>query len=563
MATAAEDADDFSELATPLPGDPGYVDAVRESLADTARPTTAQDYNLEEAAFWRLRHMPLGSVLELVGPSTAEAGAGATLAVLVTSCEGDSHGLWLGVSVLGSDVEEYKKEMQAYFKSGRRMMHLCYGTRDGSCAIGEEPGMHVRQFRWHPPGDFRAPWVNAYGLKKIREGIKMAVEEKKKKEEVHPRLPPREGRSGESDTEKRLAALRGSSPRVSFAAGTAAPATLGGAAGRPAGARAGALRRSDASRRVLEGGPSPLDLVKIETVDLTQDRPRSPSETVVAKDKRRRSSGLAEAAVAHQKATIKKERRRSRERSRSKKSKKKRKRRDRSESSSGSSKRSSSSGSSSLLPPLRRKSQRQPGSVFRMLEQQAFDFLAQDGLVEGREDGEELARRPKLFTYYQLGLKPSLDPRGRDCKELALLSRALDMLKDGKLDSLSDLLAARLIAVETATKQGWSTARHLEISMEKKRAQRPPIFSLRPKNMASKWRRPEAKAPGPGPQIGPRAGAAKARTKERARKARAKERRESQKEKGTKGGSHGEAATRRRRKASPRERGRQVEEKIY
>lgn len=461
MATTAEDADDFSELATPLPGDPGYVDAVRESLADTARPTTAQDYNLEEAAFWRLRHMPLGSVLELVGPSTAEAGAGATLAVLVTSCEGDSHGLWLGVSVLGSDVEEYKKEMQAYFKSGRRMMHLCYGTRDGSCAIGEEPGMHVRQFRWHPPGDFRAPWVNAYGLKKIREGIKMAVEEKKKKEEVHPRLPPREGRSGESDTEKRLAALRGSSPRVSFAAGTAAPATLGGAAGRPAGARAGALRRSDASRRVLEGGPSPLDLVKIETVDLTQDRPRSPSETVVAKDKR--SSGLAEAAVAHQKATIKKERRRSRERSRSKKSKKKRKRRDRSESSSGSSKRSSSSGSSSLLPPLRRKSQRQPGSVFRMLEQQAFDFLAQDGLVEGREDGEELARRPKLFTYYQLGLKPSLDPRGRDCKELALLSRALDMLKDGKLDSLSDLLAARLIAVETATKQGWSTARHLEI----------------------------------------------------------------------------------------------------
>lgn len=37
------------------------------------------------------------------------------------------------------------------------------------------------------------------------------------------------------------------------------------------------------------------------------------------------------------------------------------------------------------------------------------------------------------------------------------------MLKEGKLDSLSDLLAARLIAVETATKQGWSTARHLEI----------------------------------------------------------------------------------------------------
>lgn len=403
MATVVGDTDDFPELATPLPGDPGYVDAVRESLADTARPTTAQDNNLEEAAFWRLRHMPLGSVLELTGPSTADGESGATLAVLVTSCEQDSQGLWLGVSVLGSDVEEYKKEMQAYFKGGRRMVHLCHGTREGSCAIGEEPGMHVRQFRWHPPGDFRAAWVSAYGLKKIRDGIKMAVDEKKKKEEEHPRVPPRRGRPGESDTEKRLAALRGSSPRVSFVGGTAAPATLGGAAGRPAGARAGALRRSDASRRAPEGDPALLDLVKTEMVDLTQDRSRSPSEAAVTKDKKRRSSGLAEAAVAHQKATIKREKRRSRERSRSKKSKKKRKRRDRSESSSGSSKRGSSSESSSLLPPLRRKSLRQPGSVFRMLEQQAFDFLAQDGLVEGREDGEELARGPSCSPTISSG----------------------------------------------------------------------------------------------------------------------------------------------------------------
>ena len=76
---------------------------------------------------------------------------------------------------------------------------------------------------------------------------------------------------------------------------------------------------------------------------------------------------------------------------------------------------------------------------------------------------EEPGGRPKLFTYFQLGLRPALDPKSRDCKELALLSRALDTLREGKLDVLADILAARLIAVDTATRQGWSTARHPEV----------------------------------------------------------------------------------------------------
>lgn len=169
---------------------------------------------------------------------------------------------------------------------------------------------------------------------------------------------------------------------------------------------------------------------------------------------------LAKAAVSQQQLVVK------RERSRSRKKKKKKKKRGKkrsysSEDDSGES--SSSSGSSSLLPPLKQRSMKKPGSVLKMLEEQAFEFLTKDGVMDAEDEVMAVGQRPKLVTYYQLALRPSLDPRGRDSKELALLCRALDMLREGKLDGLGDMLAARLMAVETATKQGWPVARRLEI----------------------------------------------------------------------------------------------------
>ena len=75
----------------------------------------------------------------------------------------------------------------------------------------------------------------------------------------------------------------------------------------------------------------------------------------------------AQAAVSQQKVNQK------RERSRSKKRKEKRKGRKRSRSSEDDSEEStSSSGSSSLLPPLKRRSMKQPGSVLKMLEEQGI-----------------------------------------------------------------------------------------------------------------------------------------------------------------------------------------------
>jgi len=102
--------------------------------------------------------------------------------------------------------------------------------------------------------------------------------------------------------------------------------------------------------------------------------------------------------------------------------------------------------------------------VFKMLEDQAVEQLAQDGVLEEEYmDGSGDGKRPKIFTYFQLALKPGLDTKSRDCREISLLSRCLDLLREGRLAHLADTLAARLLAVETATRQGWATAKHLEI----------------------------------------------------------------------------------------------------
>eukprot|EP00435_Cladocopium_sp_Y103_P010165 s2010_g2.t1 len=447
----------------PRPGDPGYLEALEEELRRKPKPSIMQDYNLEEAFFWSHRHVPPGSVLIIQSGPLAGDGSDAELALLVLSRESTEDGIWLGVSVLGSSNEEHKKSMQTYFKGGRRMVHLCAVDHGGSCPVGEDDALHVREFRWFPPGDFRADWLNAYALKKVKDGPKLAAEEEKAIEEERQKRREEQRSPGVSDTERRLNALRGGAARVSFAEPPGAPFSSRDRAGGPAGPRVGALRRPELYSRAAPEAAPLLDRVKAETIDLTGRRSESDSREKTKRRKRKERT-LAQAAAAHQEETAKKERKRERDRSRSRRRRRRKRRRRRSNSSDYSSSRSTdSSDSSSLLPPLRRKSLRQPGSVFRLLEQQAFDFLAQDGVVTAQDDPLDQRQRPKLFTYYQLGLKPGLDPRSRDSKELALLCRSLDLLKEGKLESLSDLLAARLMAVETATKQGWGMARHLEI----------------------------------------------------------------------------------------------------
>ena len=379
MAELADEESGGEEI--PRPGEPGYVEAIRKSLAATPHPGVAQDYHLEEATFWNHPHMPAGSVLEFKSSGIGEDLPTSSMALLVIGAEQDIEGMWLRVSVVGAENEELKKSMQSYFKGGRKKVHLCRLSRAGDCVIGGEEGLHIREFRWHPPGDFRATWLNAYGLKKVKEGPKMAMEEAGGAGE---RLPPPgtpRGAPLESDTEKRLAALRGRSPRVTFARQAKEIPGLPRKDRGQDGFRAGALRRTKASEAAVAGSQALEDAVKIEMVDLTA-RSRSPSRSP-RHSRTSKESRLVEAATAHQKSQTKENKKR-RERSRSRGRRRRSSKRRKSSSSSRSSRSQGSSSDSSLLPPLRRKSQRQPGSVFRLLEQQAYDFLAQDGVLEDR-----------------------------------------------------------------------------------------------------------------------------------------------------------------------------------
>ena len=83
-----------------------------------------------------------------------------------------------------------------------------------------------------------------------------------------------------------------------------------------------------------------------------------------------------------------------------------------------------------------------------------------------------------MLTFFQLVLRPALDPRSRDCKELNLLARSLDLLRDGRLAELADVLASRLIAVDTAGRQGWHVARHLKVYGEEEENSTPPHVLL-------------------------------------------------------------------------------------
>ena len=131
------------------------------------------------------------------------------------------------------------------------------------------------------------------------------------------------------------------------------------------------------------------------------------------------------------------------------------------------------------MAPLRKRSQRSPGSVYKMLEELAVERLSVDGVVEeGYEALGLRGQRPKILTYFQLVLKPQMDSKGRDCKELAMLARSLDLLRDGRLAELADVMAARLMAIHTATKQGWQTARHLEVFAEEDDSAAPPHVLL-------------------------------------------------------------------------------------
>lgn len=433
---------------------PEEREILREQLEARPKPTTPITYDVREAALWEHRYIPPGSVL--VYDFWTEAGDSlGEVAIFVDKVEQRDNGIWLDVRFLGCLSGQVKGQLQRYFKGDGKLCHLCY-MQEGGCPVLATRALHLDQFTWHPPGDFDAPWLSNAARKIIQSGVKLAAGiTKGKAAKKKPPPPPAEAEpvANPSLVEDRLSALKKKvAPRVTFGdlEGKRAP-------------RKEAASRATPILDGVAGEGQPLALARAKAAPSRPIKVESDGEEDRKKTKPMLDQVLARAADSHRKREEKKERRKSR--SRSSRRRKKRKKRKRSSSSQDSKESSQSRSSSrSMMAPLKRKSRREPGSVFRMLEQQAVEHLAQDGLMEETaEERDRKGQHPRMYTYFQLALRPHLDVKTRDAKELALLARSLDLLRAGHLAELADLLSSRMMAVEAASRLGWQAARHLEI----------------------------------------------------------------------------------------------------
>ena len=126
---------------------------------------------------------------------------------------------------------------------------------------------------------------------------------------------------------------------------------------------------------------------------------------------------------------------------------------------------SSSSKKEKLTAPLKRRSKKKPGSVLQMLLQHARSQLDQTSKVGiGGEDTVNVVKGVKMVSYFAICVRPQLGNAMGQTRELHHISQAIDLLRQGELDRLGDVLAGRFMSVHQSVLDGtWSTARHLEL----------------------------------------------------------------------------------------------------
>eukprot|EP00435_Cladocopium_sp_Y103_P057408 s1635_g19.t1 len=366
------------------------------------------EVDVTEAEFWLRRYLPAGSVIVYADPMVKEAAG--EVALLVEQATSDANGIWVKVRVLGASTKESKSQAQSYFKSKKRMLHICYLNKEETCPVGDEVGLHLKLFHWFPPGDFTADWLSAYAKKLVEAGKKMCLEEEGGCRRFRNGCRPetqwtrwQQGRGPSSCAQRGTPALR----RVSFADELGPRDGSGKEGPRRVMPRGGTPPRAANSRSLVDPGTH-NNLVKAEVIDLE-------SEGEPKRKKKEKTPGVKLALAAHSHMVgVKKEMKQKRRRSRSHSKSKKRKRRRRKDSSEDSRSRSSSTESSSdvsLMPPLKKKALKSPGAVYQMLQEHARERLAQDAIRgEGDQDGESVLGKGSStpFTSYACG--PSWTP---------------------------------------------------------------------------------------------------------------------------------------------------------
>jgi hypothetical protein len=131
-----------------------------------------------------------------------------------------------------------------------------------------------------------------------------------------------------------------------------------------------------------------------------------------------------------------------------------------------------------------RYSQKHPGRLSLMAMREMSQLLNQ---VNGEPESHQL--RPIYAKFFHLVLKPRLAASGPQ-REAATLSRALDLLIQGNLPGLMDLLSQRFKAIEVASlHSSWKAAQHLELLP----SERPSATSRAEQMLAAKEAREEAR----------------------------------------------------------------------
>lgn len=126
---------------------------------------------------------------------------------------------------------------------------------------------------------------------------------------------------------------------------------------------------------------------------------------------------------------------------------------------------SSSAEDLKMEPPLRKRAREKPGSVLQLLVEHARMQLDQSAkVIVGKEEDRNYTTGVKLSSYFSIIIRPQVGTINGQVREMHLLSSCMDALREGALDHVGDLLAARFISLHQSLLDGnWTAARQLEL----------------------------------------------------------------------------------------------------
>lgn len=115
--------------------------------------------------------------------------------------------------------------------------------------------------------------------------------------------------------------------------------------------------------------------------------------------------------------------------------------------------------------PLKRKSRKDPGSVLLMLVEHARNQLDQSARVSvPDEEMKTVTGGIRLSSYFQIIVRPQLGNSMAQAREMHHLANSMDLLRQGQLTVLGDVLASRFMSLHQSVLDGsWTTARHMEL----------------------------------------------------------------------------------------------------